>query len=118
MLKFEYLAARHGDSILVHWGDANVMLVDGGPQTVYEETLSPRLMQLPHNPGEPRYLEAVCVSHVDEDHIVGVQRLLRELRRTANDGRSPELRVGTLWHNSVEEIVDVAEPGLSQAVAP
>ena len=115
MLQFDFLGARHGDSIVVRWGTDHLMLVDGGPDTVYKNTLRPHLLSLAERPGGTITLDVACVTHVDDDHIVGVLELLQELRRTRRD-QLPELfRIKRLWHNSVEELVDQAEPGLTKA---
>jgi beta-lactamase superfamily II metal-dependent hydrolase len=118
MFTFEFLAARHGDCILVHWGGNRLMLVDGGPHPVYEETLRPRLLALPHDPGQPLTLDVVCATHVDDDHIVGVVKLLTELRRTRLDQLPEPFRIKRLWHNSVEELVEIVAPGLPASLQP
>jgi len=49
MFVFEALRAKHGDSILIHTGDAaspKLVVIDGGPPGVWIETLRPRLEQL------------------------------------------------------------------------
>jgi hypothetical protein len=43
MLAFEFLPAKHGDCSLIRWGTPErVMVVDGGPDGVYECTLRAR----------------------------------------------------------------------------
>jgi hypothetical protein len=118
MLKFEFLAARHGDCVLVHWDHDRLMLVDGGPEPVYCTTLRPHLSTLAHAIGLPLALEVVCVTHVDDDHIAGVLQLLREMRRTRRDGLPEPFAIKRIWHNSVEELVDAAAPGLAASVQP
>src|SRR4249919_4382176 len=47
MLAFEFLPARHGDCFLVRWGDPErIMVVDGGPDEVYERVLSFTVSQI------------------------------------------------------------------------
>jgi hypothetical protein len=58
----------------------------------------------------------VCVTHVDEDHIVGVQSLLREMKHAKDDGDPEPFRIKRVWHNAVQEIVEVGEPGLAASV--
>lgn len=117
MLTLEFLPARHGDSFLVRWGTPQrVLLVDGGPDGVYENTLRPHLMSLPHAPGSQPLVDAVCVSHVDDDHIVGIIRLLRELVTARNDGEPLPIRIDRFWFNSVDALVDQAQSGLAASV--
>ncbi|NBM21113.1 ComEC/Rec2 family competence protein [Streptomyces sp. GC420] len=122
MLTFDFLDARHGDSFLVRWGTRGgrerVMLVDGGPGGVYEAVLRERLTRLaPDTAGAPR-IDAVCLSHVDDDHTAGLLRLLGEIRRARRDDLPEPFAVRRLWFNSVEELVDHASPGLSASVRP
>lgn len=116
MLRFEFLNARHGDCFLVRWGDARVMLVDGGPHGTYEDTLKPHLMALTPGSGGQRVLDVVCVTHVDDDHVVGVLRLLTELHRAVRDLHPAPFRVKNFWFNSVEELVESQDPGLVNEV--
>ncbi|MFD3472042.1 ComEC/Rec2 family competence protein [Streptomyces sp. NPDC058682] len=118
MLTFDFLNARHGDSFLVRWGASaeHVMLVDGGPSRVYETSLRSRLSQLPRNSRGTPQIDIVCLSHVDDDHAVGLLALLHEMRRARQDGLSAPFAVTRLWFNSVEELVDRRAPGLSASV--
>ncbi|MFF5308598.1 ComEC/Rec2 family competence protein [Streptomyces massasporeus] len=121
MFTFEFLDAHHGDCFLVHWGppDGRVMLVDGGPGGVYRASLQGRLRQLGgQDGGGPPHLDVVCLSHVDDDHADGLDRLLRDMRQAQQDGDAPPYAVDSLWFNSVEELVDRRAPGLSASVRP
>ena len=121
MFTFDFLDARHGDCFLVRWGtpDERVMLVDGGPGGVYRATLQGRLRQLGGPDGdESPHLDAVCLSHVDDDHADGLVRLFRDMRQAQQDGEALPYAVDTLWFNSVEELVDRRAPGLSASVRP
>ncbi|MBT2456850.1 ComEC/Rec2 family competence protein [Streptomyces sp. ISL-86] len=120
MLTFDFLNARYGDSFLVRWGASakHVMLVDGGPSGVYEASLQSRLSQLPRNIRGIPQIDVVCLSHLDDDHAVGLLALLREMRRARQDGLPAPFAVTRLWFNSVEELVDRHSPGLSASVRP
>ncbi len=117
MLAFEFLPAHHGDCFLVSWGaPVRVMVVDGGPDGVYEEVLRPRLMALPHPQGRAPSVDVLCLSHVDDDHVVGVVRLLRELVRARRDQLPLPVDVRRVWFNSVDDLIDGVEPGLAASV--
>lgn len=80
IFRIELLPARHGDCLLLEYGDAarpHRVLIDGGPIGVYG-TLSQRLAALP---ADQRELELLVITHVDGDHIEGCLKLLnhREL---------------------------------------
>jgi hypothetical protein len=49
MFTLEALEARHGDCLLLHWGEAaapRLALIDGGPSGVFRASLRPRLEAL------------------------------------------------------------------------
>jgi len=114
MFTFDFLNARHGDSFLVRWGaNERVMLVDGGPSQVYETSLRDRLAQLPPDGGGAPRIDVVCLSHVDDDHVVGLLKLLAQIKHARDDQEPDPFAVKRVWFNSVEELVDREEPGLS-----
>lgn len=80
IFRIELLPARHGDCLLLEYGDASRphrVLIDGGPIGAYG-ALSQRLAALP---ADQRELELLVITHVDGDHIEGCLKLLnhREL---------------------------------------
>ncbi|WP_431101372.1 hypothetical protein [Roseateles noduli] len=80
IFRIELLPARHGDCLLLEYGDAarpHRVLIDGGPIGAYG-ALSQRLAALPD---DERELELLVITHVDGDHIEGCLKLLnhREL---------------------------------------
>jgi beta-lactamase superfamily II metal-dependent hydrolase len=69
------LPARFGDCLLVTWGSPKrAMLIDAGLGKTYTESLRPALAQC-RNLGIRR-LELVVVTHIDRDHIGGVEQTL------------------------------------------
>jgi len=91
------------------------MLVDGGPDQVFQKVLKPRLMALPHAAGGVPTVDVLCLTHVDEDHVVGVMRLLKELARANRDQLTLSIDVRRVWFNSVDELIDGVDPGLTKA---
>src|SRR5205823_2855929 len=94
----EALQARKGDSLILHFGDSNSPqfgVIDGGPSTVYEKSLKPRLSQLSEKfatPGELN-LAFVMVSHIDDDHIRGILQWLADWQRD----KSTICHIGDFW---------------------
>ncbi|MGW3209192.1 ComEC/Rec2 family competence protein [Streptomyces sp. NPDC001135] len=77
------LPARHGDSILVEYGDQENparILIDGGPAPSYQ-TLRDTIGRLPP---EKRRFELLVVTHIDADHIDGVLMLLQDNHLAVN----------------------------------
>lgn len=103
MFSLEAIKAKHGDCLLLHWGNNSnhkVALIDGGPDTVYPNFLKPRLQELAEQRGK-KELELTMVSHIDDDHINGILALTRDIA----DGDAPA-DIGLLWHNSLEGLLD------------
>jgi hypothetical protein len=117
-MKLEVLPAQKGDCMILHGGsddDPRLILIDGGPAGVSEDSLIPRLMELRDerslSDGEPLVIDLLLVSHVDDDHINGIIDLLEQMldRKNAND--PPLFAVKELWHNSFDRILGNDETG-------
>jgi len=103
LFTLEAVYAFHGDALLLHYGpqDApNRILIDGGASGTFKEFLGPRLKEIKEALGGPVPLRMVMVSHTDSDHIAGVLDLFKVL-----DGDDPLCEVGTLWHNSFDDVI-------------
>ena len=96
----EVLRAEHGDCLLLHHGD-DIVLIDGGPSGVYKATLKPRLQELMAARPQPLFLQMVMVSHIDDDHIIGLSDMFGEaVDREENKLGPPEWTAGELWLNA------------------
>ena len=112
ILTLEPLPAKEGDCLLLHWGTKaapKLAVIDGGPGRVYEDSLEPRLEKIRKNRGLDRLtIDLVMVSHVDNDHIVGIKKLFRSLKSEI-DKNTPEdkrpFKVERLWHNTFNDIL-------------
>jgi beta-lactamase superfamily II metal-dependent hydrolase len=108
----EVLPAAQGDCLLIHWGTVQspkLAVIDGGPGRVYENHLRPRLDQIATNLRvTPLPLELVMVSHMDSDHIVGIKKLVRDIRRDIDDHVPPNQRglvMKRLWLNVFNDVL-------------
>lgn len=108
----DVIRARKGDCLILHYGEEDnprMMLIDGGPSNVYAPFLKPRLdaireqRDLPD--GKPLPIDVLLISHVDDDHIKGILELTTELREQAQSKEPLEFKVGTLWHNSFDDLL-------------
>ncbi|HEY3443094.1 MAG TPA: hypothetical protein VGK29_20210 [Paludibaculum sp.] len=110
IFSLEALQAQKGDCLVLSWGksasEVRHIVIDGGPDGIWEGSLSKRLAQLRKShavpKGEALTIEMVMVSHIDDDHINGVLGLF-----TALEDAQPAVpyRIGTLWFNSFDDIV-------------
>ena len=99
-LTLEVLRAEHGDCLLLHYKTETV-LIDGGPAGVYDSALRPRLDELCEERGEPLWLRMIMISHIDDDHIVGLADMFAEARALQEEHRgTPRWRAGELWFNA------------------
>jgi beta-lactamase superfamily II metal-dependent hydrolase len=108
----DVIRARKGDCLLMHYGsaeDPRLMMIDGGPASVYAPHLKPRLEQLRAARGladaEPLSVDVLMVSHVDDDHIRGILDLTAELRELRQAQSPLFLKVRSLWHNSFDDLL-------------
>lgn len=112
-MKLRIFQSAKGDCLLLEGSDGSLVLVDGGMANSFRQHVVPHLADLRD---EGRELEAVYVSHIDQDHISGVLEMLEiELAwrvfehhhyrgsrvRTPALGRPP--RIKTLWHNAFHD---------------
>ena len=109
VFRIELLPARHGDCLLLSYGDAarpHRVLIDGGPIGAYG-ALSARLATLPE---DQRELELLVITHVDGDHIEGCLKLLNH----------PELATfQDIWFNGWPHIAqELKEPPPAARQAP
>lgn len=108
----EALEAKYGDSLLLHYGDAGdprLIVIDGGPATVYGDALRPRLDAIQQARGGGQLeIRMLMVSHIDLDHINGVLKLTDALRKDQEAKRPLPFDILTLWHNSFDDLVGSA----------
>ena len=78
------------------------ILIDGGPPGVFKKFLRPRIAQLRELYGfeddEGFPLRLVMVSHIDSDHIAGIQDILQENVEAKEEHRPQPYELDTLWH--------------------
>src|SRR5690348_998203 len=110
LFTLEALQAKHGDSLLLHYGKPNapkLIVIDGGPGGVYKRSLLPRLQALKEtrSPDAALVIRMLMISHLDDDHINGVLALLNDLVETHENNEELPFNILTLWHNSFDDIV-------------
>jgi len=96
----EALEAKYGDSLLLHYGDFDdprLIVIDGGPATVYADALRPRLDAIQKKRGGGQLeIRMLMVSHIDLDHINGVLKLTEALRKDLDAKRPLPLLSATM----------------------
>ena len=102
MFRLHVIQAEFGDCLLLEYGTGlkpRFTLIDGGPSSNFADNLDPVLRKIAaRNPS----LDLTVLSHVDNDHIVGLVDYFAELQAgTAGLPRPKEL-----WHNSWGRAID------------
>ena len=127
MVIFEALNGLYGDCLLLRYpGPDNkerLWIIDGGPKSetvdgnpiaVWKDVLLPRLKEI--NPTTPLPVALGMVSHIDDDHINGIQKLTNSLV-AAGPGKPPAVKFARFWFNSFDDLVGPKPQGLSGEAA-
>jgi len=122
MVIFEALNALYGDCLLLRYpGSDNkerIWIIDGGPRSetvdgkslaVWKDVLLPRLKEI--NPVSALPIALGMVSHIDDDHINGIQKLTSTLV-SAGPGNPPAVKFARFWFNSFDDLVGPKPAGL------
>ena len=114
LFSLEALDANNGDCLFLHFGTTDnpkFIIIDGGPQysgaSTFDSAIKPRLKEMADLLGVdlPLDVEIVMVSHIDDDHIGGVIKLLNE----ANGATGSLINVSSVWHNSFDDFLATSE---------
>jgi beta-lactamase superfamily II metal-dependent hydrolase len=114
-VKVRIFHAAEGDCFLLTAGDGTRLLVDGGRSHTWRDHAASFMGGLREAGAR---LDAVCVTHIDRDHIEGVLQMMDDIVRwrvhrhqLAHDNpghpepESPEPPdVGEIWHNAFHEM--------------
>lgn len=126
-MKLTIFRSSKGDSLLVSHPDGNGknnhILVDGGMKGSFKASVAPYLNKEIKDKNE--ILDLLCVSHIDDDHIVGIIALM-ELQAEwrvfnhhnshpngSSNVRKPKIveppLIESIWHNSFAETYDLGD---------
>lgn len=121
-MKLTVFQSGGGDCLLLTGEDERRLLIDGDMVGTYQKHVAPYLNALQQAEVE---LDVVYVSHIDEDHISGILRMLEDIvdwrvydikiargdkAKKPRSLRPPE--VNEIWHNAIRATV----PGLSAQI--
>lgn len=104
VFRLHALQAAFGDCLLLEFGtDAAplFMLIDGGPPGTYDGSLRDELKNR-----KIKQLELVVLSHIDNDHVVGLLDFFADLQQEHAAGHAPFVKVPQLWHNAFSQTID------------
>lgn len=75
-MRIDVFQSDKGDCLLITSSDEKRVLVDGGMSSSYNEHVAPALGKLQQ---AGKQLDAVYVSHIDQDHIAGILKMTDDL---------------------------------------
>lgn len=90
-MKLHVVQAEYGDCLILEsctGKNSTTVLIDDGPYQTFEKHLKPTLQKLLIK-GK---LDLVVLSHIDNDHIIGLVDLLEEIRDQRKDGKKELVR--------------------------
>jgi beta-lactamase superfamily II metal-dependent hydrolase len=105
MLRLRVVQAEEGDCLILECGqptNPTRVLIDGGPETVYEEHLRGQLHEIRDAGGK---LDLVVLSHVDNDHTVGLLDLMAELEELRANNAQETIAIEAFWHNAFHRTI-------------
>jgi ribonuclease BN (tRNA processing enzyme) len=108
MVKLHVVQAKYGDCLIFESGvgkNSTKVLIDGGPYQTFEKYLKPTVQELPIN----EKLDLVVLSHIDNDHIIGLLDLLEEIKAEREKGTKELVKISKLWLNSFNDLVQINE---------
>jgi len=123
LFTLEALQAGKGDSLILHFGDPKepkFIVIDGGPEGIFANSLAPRLDQLRERFGDDEGrlpITMAMVSHIDDDHINGVLDWFGSLQDKEQNGEALPDRIQTLWFNSFDEVMGNSSEELRSALS-
>lgn len=124
MLVLEALRAKHGDSLVLHFGtkeQSRIAVIDGGPPGVYNDALRPRLEEIRRernlSAGTPLEIELMMVSHIDADHIAGLLELVRKIKDLRDSKQPVPWAIRRFWHNSFDDLLGNADASIASAAS-
>jgi beta-lactamase superfamily II metal-dependent hydrolase len=108
MLNLHVVQAEYGDCLLLesqNGKNSTTVLIDGGPYQTFNKHLKATLKKLLIN----SKLDLIVLSHIDNDHIIGLLDLLAEIKEQREKGKEELVKISKLWHNSFNDLLEIDE---------
>lgn len=108
MLRLHVVQAEYGDYFILESNEgknSTRVLIDGGPYQTYHKHLKPVLQRLLL----ASKLDLVVLSHIDNDHIIGLLDLFEDILNQREKGGKELVKICKLWHNSFNELLQIRQ---------
>ncbi len=131
-MQIKIFQSSKGDCLMIsspdRTGKNRHILVDGGLGKSFREHVA---AELSNSIGAKEILDLICVSHIDEDHIMGILEFLNSVidwrvfdhhtdvlgRAIANPKSPRPPEIGGIWHNAFSEQIDQNTGALESMLA-
>jgi ribonuclease BN (tRNA processing enzyme) len=109
-MNLNVLQAAYGDCMILKSGSQSKssqtnsyhFLIDGGPASTYNACLKGELQKIRENGGR---VDLLIVSHVDNDHINGLLKLMRDLSLQKTSNKRWTIEIDALWYNAFSRTI-------------
>jgi hypothetical protein len=104
VIKLHVVQAEFGDCFILESklsNESTIMLIDGGPYQTFKNHLKPTIQKLLLN----RKIDLMILSHIDNDHIIGLLDLLVEIKNQRESGTKELVKISRMWHNSFKNLL-------------
>jgi ribonuclease BN (tRNA processing enzyme) len=109
-MNLNVLQAAYGDCMILKSGSQSKssqtnsyhFLIDGGPASTYNACLKGELQKIRENGGR---VDLLIVSHVDNDHINGLLKLMRDLSLQKTSTKRWTIEIDALWYNAFSRTI-------------
>ena len=108
MIKLHIVQAEFGDCFILESklsNESTIMLIDGGPYQTFKNHLKPTIQKLLLY----RKIDLMILSHIDNDHIIGLLDLLVEINNQRESGTKELVKISKMWHNSFKDLLEFSE---------
>jgi hypothetical protein len=102
MLKLNVVQAEFGDCFVLRFGSSakpQFILIDGGPSGTYTRHLQPEIEKIR---ASGNCLELLILSHVDNDHIIGLLEMMADVVNQRAARQPNPLAIRSIWHNAFQ----------------
>jgi ribonuclease BN (tRNA processing enzyme) len=109
-MNLNVLQAAYGDCMILKSGsqsessqtNSHHFLIDGGPASTFNNGLKGELQKIRENGGR---VDLLIVSHVDNDHINGLLKLMQDLSLQKTSNKRWTIEIDALWYNAFSRTI-------------
>ena len=109
-MNLNVLQAAYGDCMILKSGsqsessrnNSHHFLIDGGPASTYNAGLKEELQKIREKGGR---MDSLIVSHVDNDHINGLLKLMQDLSLQKTSNKRWTIEIDALWYNAFSRTI-------------